>query len=71
MAFKGIILKDLDNRVLRRIFEPTNKQVTGGSRYVDNEELHNLYSSPNIMSLNSRRTRLAGHVESVGNMRIT
>jgi hypothetical protein len=35
-----------ENRVLR-IFGPKKDEVTGGWRKLHNEELHNLYSSPN------------------------
>jgi hypothetical protein len=37
-----------ENRVLRRIFGPKRDEVTGDWRKLHNEELHNLYSSPNI-----------------------
>jgi hypothetical protein len=37
-----------ENRVLRRIFEPKRDDMRGGWRKLDNEELHNLYSSPSI-----------------------
>jgi hypothetical protein len=37
------------HRVLRRIFGPKRDEVTGGWRKLHNEELRNLYSSPNIM----------------------
>jgi hypothetical protein len=38
-------------------------EVTGGWRKLYNEELHNLYSSPNtIRMIKSRRMRWAGHV---------
>jgi hypothetical protein len=36
-------------RVLRRIFGPKRDEVTGEWRKLHNEELHNLYSSPNII----------------------
>jgi hypothetical protein len=39
------------NRVLRRIFGPKRDEVTGGWRKLDNEEFHNLYSSPNIIRM--------------------
>jgi hypothetical protein len=39
------------NRALRRIFGPKREEVTGGWRRLHNEELHNLYSSPNIISM--------------------
>jgi hypothetical protein len=35
--------------VLRRIFGPKRNEVRGGWRKLHNEELHNLYSSPNII----------------------
>jgi hypothetical protein len=35
--------------VLRRIFGPKRDEVTRGWRKLHNEELHNLYSSPNII----------------------
>jgi hypothetical protein len=37
-----------ENRVLRRISGPKRQEVTGGWRKLNNEELHDLYSSPNI-----------------------
>jgi hypothetical protein len=37
------------NRVLRRIFEPKRDEVTGKWRKLHSEELHILYSSPNIV----------------------
>jgi hypothetical protein len=48
---------------LRRIFIPKRDEVTGDWRKLQNEELHNLYSSPNIMRMiKSRRMRWAGNV---------
>jgi len=35
-------------RVLRRIFEPKREEVAGGWGTLHNEELNNLYASPNI-----------------------
>jgi hypothetical protein len=50
------------NRILR-IFGPTRDEVTGEWRKMHNEELHNLYSCPDIIRQNkSRRMRWAGHV---------
>jgi hypothetical protein len=52
-----------ENRVLRRIFGPKRDEVTGDWRKLHNEELHNLYSSLNIIrTIKSRRMRWAGHV---------
>jgi hypothetical protein len=38
-----------ENRVLRRIFGPQRDEVTGDWRKVHNDELHILYSLPNII----------------------
>jgi hypothetical protein len=56
-----------ENRVLRRIFGPTRDEVTGGWRTLHSGELHNLYSSPDIIrQIKSRRMRWAGHVARTG-----
>jgi hypothetical protein len=47
-----------ENRVLRRIFGPRREEVKGDWRKLHNEELHNLYTSPNIIRMiKSRRMR--------------
>jgi hypothetical protein len=60
-------LRVFENRVLRRIFGPKRDEVTGDWRKLHNEELHNLYSSPNIIRMiKSRRMRRAGQVARMG-----
>jgi hypothetical protein len=44
-------LRVFENRVLRRIFRPKRDEVTGDRRKLHNEELHNLYSLPNIIRM--------------------
>ena len=56
-------LRVFENMVLRRIFGPRRDEVTGEWRRLHNEELNDLYPSPNIVRvIQSRRMRLAGHV---------
>jgi hypothetical protein len=53
--------------VLWRIFGPKRDEVTADWRMLHNEELHKLYSSPNIIRMiKSRRMRWARHVEGMG-----
>jgi hypothetical protein len=40
-----------ENRVLRRIFGPKRDDVTGDWKKLHYEELHNMYSSPNIIRM--------------------
>ena len=52
-----------ENMVLRRIFGLRRDEVTGEWRRLHNEELNDLYSSPNIVRvIKSRKMRWAGHV---------
>jgi hypothetical protein len=56
-----------ENKVLRRIFGPKGDEVTGEWRKLDSGELHNLYSSPDIIrQIRSRRMRWEGHVVHMG-----
>jgi hypothetical protein len=60
-------LKVFENRVLRRIFRPKMDERIHGWRKLHNEEVHNLYSSPNIIiMIRSRRMKWTGHVERMG-----
>jgi hypothetical protein len=59
-------LRVFENRVLRRIFGP-KREEDGSWKKLRNDELHNLYSSPNIVRvIKSRRMRWAGHVARMG-----
>jgi len=60
-------LRVFENMVLRRIFGPRRDEVTGEWRRLHNEELNDLYCSPNIVWLIEwRRMRWAGHVARMG-----
>jgi hypothetical protein len=63
-------LRVFENRVPRRIFIPKRDEVTGEWRKLHSEELHNLYSSPDIIKqVKSRRMRWAEHVARMGEER--
>jgi hypothetical protein len=63
-------LRMFENKVLRSIFGPKRDEVTGDWRRLYNEELNDLYSSPNIIRvIKSRRMRWAGHVACMGEKR--
>jgi hypothetical protein len=56
-------LRVFENRVMRRIFGPKTDKVTGEWRKMHNEELHNLYSSPDIIrQIKPRQMRWPGYV---------
>ena len=60
-------LRVFENKVLRRIFGPRREEVTGEWRRLHNEELNDLYCSPNIVRvIKWRRMRWAGHVARMG-----
>jgi hypothetical protein len=55
-------LSVFENKVLRKIFGP-KREEDGSWRKLHNNELHDLYSSPNIVRvIKSRRMGWAGHV---------
>jgi hypothetical protein len=57
----------LENRVLRRIFGPKRDEATGDWRRLQNGELNDLYSSPNIIQvIKSKIMGWAGHVVRMG-----
>jgi len=56
---------------LWRIFGPKRDEITGEWRKLHNEELNDLYCSPNIVRLiKSRRMGWAGHVARIGERRV-
>jgi hypothetical protein len=60
----------IEIRVLRRIFGPMRNEVTGEWKRQHNEELYDLYSSPNIVGVNKSRTvRSVGHMALMGDRR--
>jgi hypothetical protein len=63
-------LRVFQNRVLWIIFGPKREEVAGGWRRLHNDELQNLYASPNIIRMiKSRRMRWAGNIACMGEIR--
>ena len=56
-------LRVFENRMLRGIFGPKRDEVTGEWRKLHNEELNDLYFSPNnVQVIKLRRMRWVGYV---------
>jgi hypothetical protein len=63
-------LRVFDNRALTSLFRPKRDEVTGEWRKLHNDELNDLYSSPNtVRVIKSRRMSWAGHVACKGDSR--
>jgi hypothetical protein len=62
-------LRVFEYSVLRRIFGPKRDEVAGEWRKLHNEELHDLYSSPSIITIMMMRIRWARHVARLGEKR--
>jgi len=63
-------LRVFENMALRRIFGPRRDEVVGEWRRLHNEELNDLYTSPNIVRvIKWRRMKWAGHVARMGEER--
>jgi hypothetical protein len=64
---EGHTLRVLENRVLRKISGSKSDEGTGDGRKLHNEELNDVYCSPNIIQvIKARRMRWAGHVARMG-----
>jgi hypothetical protein len=50
-------LGGIENRMLRIVFGPKKDEVTGGGRKLRNEELHDLYSPPSVITIMKLRRR--------------
>jgi len=64
-------LRVSENRLLRRVFGPKRDEVKGEWRNLHNEELNDLFCSPNtVWVIKSRRMKWAGHVARIGEERL-
>jgi hypothetical protein len=67
---EGHRLGVFENRMLGIIFGPTRDEIIGGWRKPHNKDLHNLYSSTDIIRMiESKRIRLTGDVARMGKKR--
>jgi hypothetical protein len=65
------MLKVFENRALRRLIALKRDEIIGGKREFYNGVLHNLYSSPNIITMiTSKKMRWTRHVAPMGRRRM-
>jgi hypothetical protein len=67
---EALKLRTFENRMLRRKFVPNTDVIKGGWRQLHSEELHNLYSSLNVIRMmKSGRMRWTRHIAHMGDKR--
>jgi hypothetical protein len=59
-------LSVFENKLLRRIFGTKNDELTGEWRKLHNEELNDLYSSPNIIRVQIKKNAIGGSCSTHG-----
>jgi hypothetical protein len=59
-------LRVFESRVLKKIFGPKRDEITGQWRRLHTEKLYDIYPSPNIWVITSRKMRQNGHKARMG-----